>query len=465
MKRWIAVISDLHLSDGPLDDFDAELESHLVDFLYWLGTRDEPAELVVNGDFLDFAQASPWAGADLESGTDEGIPLCFSEVQSAQKFTAIRAAHARAFAGLRDFLAARPDNRVVVLPGNHDADFFWPAVGQAVRAAAGAAQAGARLELCLARHYRPPGCEWLWIEHGHQYDPVNSFFVGGEERWSVERPPVFAARDGLRRLLECTGTRFLVRFLNRLDARYPYVDNVKPFSRFLRIFGASALTPGWGPLDAAVSVTQMLAYLAKTAVVRPTDLLGVEDLTGAALPHPLSDWVKSAPAADRQRLTAGLRDRGYRLAMPLDMLLERPDEAARLLEFLAAQPDLLDGLGERDAALLGASGGTLKLAAGFRADETEDLYAGACAVAAREKVSAVVMGHTHERVDRREGFTYFNTGSWTRYYRFEEKERTQPWRVLRERSHERFPYRLCYALVRPGAAQATLEAWRESPRP
>jgi len=104
------------------------------------------------------------------------------------------------------------------------------------------------------------------IEHGHRYDKVNSFDVNGHERWSAEEPPILKSKDGEERLYECIGTRFLIRYLNGLDARYPFVDNVKPFSRFLKIFGASALTLGWGPLDAAVCVAKMLPYAMRVAV-------------------------------------------------------------------------------------------------------------------------------------------------------------------------------------------------------
>ena len=48
----IVVISDLHISAAKLDDFDRELEGHLVEFLTReLQTRISGVELVINGDF------------------------------------------------------------------------------------------------------------------------------------------------------------------------------------------------------------------------------------------------------------------------------------------------------------------------------------------------------------------------------------------------------------------------------
>jgi UDP-2,3-diacylglucosamine pyrophosphatase LpxH len=461
MNRWLAVISDLHISEGALDDFDAELESHLISFLEWLGARPEPAELVVNGDFLDFVQASPWTGDDLEASTAGGVPLCFTQDHSVQKLDAIRKAHPQIFGALKGFLSTNKSNRLVLLPGNHDPDFFWPQVREQFANAVCPASESNQLHVCLERCYRPRGYPWLWIEHGHQYDPVNAFFVGDEERWSSNCPPIFAASDGASRLYECTGTRFLIRYLNGLDARYPYVDNVKPFSRFIRIFGASALTPGWGPLDAAIAVSKMLAFLSKTAVSRPHDLLRIETPEGSHLSHPLISWIEQTSDAERVRLAATVRAHGFPLEMPIDVALDRPDEADKLVEFLAAHLDIVKDVGEVDPALLGDSAGTLTLMAGFNANETEDLYLGAERVVAREGVTTVVMGHTHEPIERMQKFTYYNTGSWTRYYRFDKTEPTAPWRLLREHSYEHFPYSLHYVSVPPSRYSARMETWRE----
>jgi UDP-2,3-diacylglucosamine pyrophosphatase LpxH len=433
-------------------------------YRFWLGfgARREPAQLVINGDFFDFVQADPWAGSDLEASTADGIPLCFTELQSLDKLRAIQKAHRELFAALSEFLALREENRIVVLPGNHDADFFWPSVERQFTKVVCPPGREKQLQILLADSYRPEGCRWLWIEHGQQHDPVNSFFIGGEPRWSREKPPIFQAADGERRLYECIGTRFLIRFLNRLDARYPFVDNVKPFSRFVRIFGTSALLPGWGPLDAAISVGAMLKYLAATGLTSTSDLLGIEGSDGSPLPDPLAGWLSRATRRERQRLSAALAERGFSSGMPLDIALERPDDAERLRAFLANHLEILENLGDPDPSLLGASTGTLKLKAGFTANETEDLFAGAERVAAAHlDVTAVVMGHTHEPVDRPGRFYYFNTGSWTRYYRFTQDEKTAPWKLLRERSYERFPYRLLYVVVEPGATVAAMETWRE----
>ncbi|MDF0521732.1 metallophosphoesterase [Bradyrhizobium yuanmingense] len=463
MHRWLAIISDLHISDGMLDDFDDELETQLIEFLDWFGNLHGPAELVLNGDFLDFVQASPWEGSALEDEAIDGTPLCFTQAQSLEKLANIERAHPRTLDALKQFLASQ-SHRLTILPGNHDPDFFWPAVRSRIIGRLGLHADSNRIHFCLDRGYRPAGLEWLLIEHGHRYDKVNSFRVNGHERWSIDEPPILAARNGDHRLVECVGTRFLIRFLNGLDARYPYVDNVKPFSRFLRIFGASALTPGWAPLDAAIAVTKMLGYVTHTAFTRSDDLLGIDPPANVGPSNPLVRWIRSATDPERNELARRLQDSGFALDTSLDFLADDPAAIAPLLDHLAREPALVANLGEHDQALLGTEPGTLSLKEAYSINETEDLYDGA-ANAAIGGINTAVMGHTHEPFQRAQhGLTYFNTGSWTRYYRFAKEEPSRPWRILQQRSYETFPYSLRYVLVKPGEMTATMELWRERAR-
>ena len=133
ISRYV-IISDLHVSAGVLDDCDPEIEGHLCRFLEGLHSG---TELVINGDFLDFAQAPPETGSDLESQTSTNTPLCFTEDQSTAKLKAIITAHPAVFKGLGAFLARSSDNRLTILPGNHDPDFFWDRVQKDFREALG----------------------------------------------------------------------------------------------------------------------------------------------------------------------------------------------------------------------------------------------------------------------------------------------------------------------------------------
>ncbi len=445
----LIVVSDLHISAGALDDFDGELEGAFLRFLDEVGVRGEGTELVINGDFLDFVQAPPWEGDDLESeAADTAAPLCFSQAQSVEKLEAIGREHAQVFAALGRFLAVDARNRVVLMPGNHDPDLFWPDVRQRLR---GMVQAGSsapvedRVVFHLERAYRPEVCPAVWVEHGHQFDPVNSFFDNGQEIWAEEQPPLNRDETGVDRLWECLGTRFLIRFLNRLDREYPFVDNVKPFSLFVKTFATSAFASGSASLRAAATVWRLLAYLARTGVTEPGALMSVENRDDGPTELLLQRLEESARRTPR--LQSRLHEAGFMPHLPLAMVFNNQDRARQLVEFVASRPELLDGLEAADDGLLDFDGreGMLTLRRGFSVDESRQLAEGAEEILEDPSVEVVIMGHTHERQDRPDGRAYLNTGSWTRYYK--QREGRNSWAVLRDGSYEDFPYQLLYAAV------------------
>jgi UDP-2,3-diacylglucosamine pyrophosphatase LpxH len=448
MAPTLVVLSDCHIAAGKLDDCDAELEAHLVSFIESLCRRNGAVELVFNGDLLDFVQADPWNGGDLESATREGIPLCFSEDQSVAKLEAILRSHEPVFSAMNAFMRRRPDNVVTILPGNHDADFFWADVRSRFTEDVGPVQ------FVLEQVYRSPVCPGVWIEHGHQADAVNQFIWEGKAYWSAVRPPIFADNTGTPRLYECPGTRFLIKFLNHLDSEYPFVDNVKPFSRFLKVFGASAFAPGYGMLKVAMAVGRMLKYLDGTLANQPGDVLSAGANADGVLPAYVLSRFNSANPTELNALIQNMRERGFIAEMPLPMYLTNPRSAEPLLAFLGEHLDLLDGWPDPGDALMGDTiPGTLTMAAGFNADETGKLKDSARQALQLAGVELVVMGHTHETV--REPLTsYINTGSWTRYYRFGADERTEPWELLKAKSYATFPYELNFVEIPTADANA-----------
>lgn len=453
----IHVISDLHVGAGPLDDCDDELELQLVSFLEALAKRPGALELVVNGDFLDFAQAHPWKGHQLEAESSERIPLCFTEAQSVAKLATIAKEHEAIFNALRGFLQADEGHRLTILPGNHDADFFWPRVRERFMTAI-APEGSAwrnRASFHLESVYRPESEPGLWIEHGHQYDPVNSFFINGEPCWSAARPPILVDSTGEERLLECIGTRFLIRFINRIDERYPFVDNVKPFSKFIRLFALSALAPGYGPLSVTASIWALLKYLSQTLAGQPSDLLGLQrDLTKDA-GEVIQAWVKGMSPAERKEVAARLREEGLvALNAPLEMWSKDPAHRELLLDFLAEHIEFAETLEKSSEGLLSIGGqdGTLSLAKEYSIDESKRLAAAARAILDRKEASAVTMGHTHEPVDPTPEFPYCNTGCWTRYYQGDaSKEKLKQWTMLKAEGQARFPFSLRYLEASNGA--------------
>jgi UDP-2,3-diacylglucosamine pyrophosphatase LpxH len=413
-------------------------------------------ELVINGDFLDFVQAEPWSGSDLEATGEDEIPLCFTAAQSMAKLESIHCAHTSVFEALTAFSAAHPDNAVTILPGNHDADFYFEPVRRRVQ------ELAAGSGFFLDPVYRPGDCPSVWIEHGHQSDPVNNFFWRKQSRWSAATPPVFPDLDGVPRLFECVGTRFMLKFMNGLDCDYPFVDNVKPFSRFVRIFLDSASIRGLR-LKAVFTLGRMLKFVYSTVMDHSEDVLGIESQVQDVTFAMLAARLKTLPKARITAFSRRLAECGFTPEMGVDMYFQSPATAKPVLEFLASNPEPLEEVEVPTESFMGeGQAGTLTLAHGFSVDETAELIKTANAALAQDGVALTVMGHTHEPVKRLPARAYINTGSWTRYYRFTAPDTTTSWDVLKRDSYLTFPYELNYVEIVPGAVEsAQLVTYKE----
>ena len=203
--RDLVVISDLHLGRGknPNTGRYYHLEAFFYDddFLRFCrhlcaqASGREPFKLILNGDTFDFLRIE----RDETPGAGEGRygPVLTPPVAAALQ-KQILDGHPDFVRGLAEILMAGHD--VIFLPGNHDIELQWDSVQDVVREALAAAlsqleqeshdgdgecdgdnsgdgdsaasRAAARLRFEPWFYYEPGR---IWIEHGCQYDPENSF--------------------------------------------------------------------------------------------------------------------------------------------------------------------------------------------------------------------------------------------------------------------------------------------------
>jgi UDP-2,3-diacylglucosamine pyrophosphatase LpxH len=211
--RLLVVISDLHFGVGrqqqawhPMEDFRWAPEFQaFLDEVHRQGNGR--TDLVIAGDAFELWQSltKDCAAADLDAGC--------SETEALARLKNVIAGHETELRALGRF-AATGDNRLVFVPGNHDAALLFPAVA---RAAIDATGGGAgRVSVESSGYWLSPSKQVL-VEHGHQMGKeVNKF-----RRW----PTPFIDTNP-QRMERSWGEQFVQGFYNQYEAKYPIIDNV-----------------------------------------------------------------------------------------------------------------------------------------------------------------------------------------------------------------------------------------------
>lgn len=203
-QRRRIVVSDIHLGGGDrLDDFDDD--EALISFIDRYVASDEPTELILAGDTIEFLQVRLPGLPDDE----------YSDAAAAARLAAVVRAHAGVFEALARFIAD-PRHQLTVLIGNHDFELHYPSAKAGFAAAVGLSLGDPRLRFGVSYHGGG-----VYIVHGNQFDGWNRFvnFDGISEPFEVVR-----------------GTQLVKEVINDLeDDTLPYaplIDNVKPTSAF-----------------------------------------------------------------------------------------------------------------------------------------------------------------------------------------------------------------------------------------
>ncbi len=385
--RYLLIVSDLHLSEG-WDDRTKRLSRHEdfyfdTSFARFLATHAEQAtqhghrlRLIIPGDLVDFLQVTTVPPGDSVDGApitdrDHRFGLGTSPGHTCWKLRRIISGHWIFFDALARFVAE--GHEIVVLPGNHDIEWVIPRVQATFVSeltarfpAAGKGGIGERVRF-LPWFYLEPGL--IYVEHGHQYDALNSF--------DYFLHPYLP--DGR---IDLPAGSFFVRYLfNQVEVVFPFADNMKPASAFL--CWALKRWEGWRNL--------------------PTYLRFFRETLKKAGPLDPS-W---------------------------QALLERKQaEALRALQVETGLPaDALQALKALwvPSAIHHLSRWRLGLRFFSQADAGEPLTATADHISDLLAVRYVVFGHTHvadlQPLSRQRGAEYVNSGTWTRVFaaNFEER--------------------------------------------
>jgi UDP-2,3-diacylglucosamine pyrophosphatase LpxH len=415
-KTVTLVVSDLHIGGGkadPGDDF-VDDNSQFCRFLLQQQETEEgrngEIELIINGDFLEFAQVDPGA---YTLGSSQ---YWCSESESLRKLSIILKGHSDIFKQLNEF--QNSGNRVTVLAGNHDVDFYWNGVQRDLQVQAGSVA----FELGKEWYTRYGGR--LRISHGHMLDPANKF-----EHWANPR---LQAKDGLR-LEMCPGTLFMVKFVNWLEKRYPFADNLHPVTKVATVL-----------LNEDKLGLLAVAWMFNRFVARhPALTLGMKNdeklkLIGQQLQQniEIDDELVDKLIPLYQQVRGGTLNR--------ESVRENLNTESTIEDFIR---DLLQKVPPDAWVPIFDSMKLVKTAAIIRSGRVdyEDLYLKVAREQWAKGAQVVVMGHTHLPQREPEGkHTYFNPGSWTRYAKASQLDSLKLDNLRRQ---EQFPYELNYVRV------------------
>jgi UDP-2,3-diacylglucosamine pyrophosphatase LpxH len=429
-KPITLIVSDLHMGDGtPGDDFvdDADQFATFVRAQAASAEGQEgKIELVINGDFLELAQVLP----DAYQG-NSALYWC-SESESMQKLKRVLAGHPNVFDALKEFQALK--NQVTLFPGNHDVELHWPEVRKMLEQRV----PGINIETNKITYERHDGR--LHISHGHLFpsiDPANGFKNWQNPILTSINPP---------RLEMCAGTLFMVKFVNLMEAKYPFADNLSPATA---IAGILLREKPFGFIAVAWMLTRFIAQ--HRAAFLSAKGKGIA--TGAQLLNAIQG--NKALRQDIAALYGELLGRSGMTEADVKTELATEDDIAHLLEQLFRADPLLtrwtavfDRAKPGTLSVGGSGSGTLSIVA----SNNTDALKGCIEIAkGRWNIGAqvVVLGHTHLPQTVGSGAQrYYNPGSWTRYVVDASKLKLKD---LEDES--KFPYQLNYVRVEDTGGQ------------
>lgn len=254
--RTAIFISDLHLGVGrdpagtsasprwrSFEDF--RWHAELRDFLTRVDEIGEHrVDLVILGDFLELWQSLSKTDCHHEKLSKD---LGCTEAEAITRTARIIDQHGPVFDHLRWF-AEQGQNRITIVPGNHDAALMFSGVRK----------------LVLDRIQAPPdsvrvaveGYWWsqdgkLIAEHGHQIGADVNRFDGWPDHPFIEKA-------GTKYLQQPWGEQMVQEVFNEYEATYPILDNLSEELRGIRL--AWKLTDLSGKLAVSANLTRFMLF-------------------------------------------------------------------------------------------------------------------------------------------------------------------------------------------------------------
>jgi UDP-2,3-diacylglucosamine pyrophosphatase LpxH len=443
MMRHVFVISDLHVGGRPdprPDEPEAPLGTQinrsvraLTAFIRWLvaqhdAVHDGELELVVNGDVVDFL-AEDQLGAALWTA-DEGQAILKLELAVERSRGG---ATAGVFEAMAELLAA--GHRLTLLLGNHDVELALPKVRERLHRLLTGGDDRRLLRFLYDNEAYTVGR--LLVEHGNRYDRWNMIDHNGlraERSVRSRLLPVDESERAASYFQPPAGTHLVVGFMNRIKARYRFVDLLKPETDAVIPLLVALEPDHWPVLDDIVKLAPLGRQLLAHKLDAPARPKRPGDLTASgssSAPPSLEAVLRETLGRDSQAFAAKAPVKvTARPAGPGDMgLFSRAGKwvEARVAELRETQRSASRIFAVWDGGELSATAADrmeqlhLALRAVARDDRTyrtdyevPQYLESARATVATGDFDVVIYGHTHlpKQIDLGGGAQYLNTGTW-----------------------------------------------------
>jgi hypothetical protein len=239
----------------------------------------------------------------------------------------------------------------------------------------------------------------------------------------------------------CPGTLFIVRFVNLLEAKYPFADNLHPELALTHVLWRE---DRWGLKVVGWMLAKFVGKFPK--MIMSTDRATVKDVGGILL-----DSVRVNPRL-QEGIASLYREVLGERAMIADRVASRLNSEEAIAGFVESlfrsSVDWNKWLAVLDRvkpAMLKTSGGhTLRIGKAALIDVKQKCIEVA-GNAWRDGAQVVVFGHTHLSQVHKQGLRrYYNPGSWTRYV---DATKTGTLRLKDLEREEAFPFELNFVRV------------------
>ncbi len=220
-EKLILVLSDTHLGAGQyifgqkniLEDFfhDEEL---IAFFQYYSQDQyyDQKIEVILNGDFIDFATV-PF----VQYYDDE----FWSETASLEKLKIIHQGHVEVFNSIDAFLST-PNKSITYIAGNHDAELILPKVRDKFINLFSYSNRSKINIFWEELTYNPN--TGIYLQHGHQYEKAHLF---------DPKESILESQDGEKYFLPPWGTYYCHFVINKFKKERHYINQVTPVRSLL----------------------------------------------------------------------------------------------------------------------------------------------------------------------------------------------------------------------------------------